>query len=81
MQALLRRLTFARPGLASVALAAAALIFGAVALDRAAEVAVKELLLHSRYRYMRVYRDGPPAHYLIVGNSRAGVHFPHSTDP
>jgi hypothetical protein len=81
MQALLRRLTCARPGLASIALAAAALIAGAIALDRVAEVVLKELLLHSRYRYMRVYRDGPPAQYLIVGNSRAGVHFPHSTDP
>jgi hypothetical protein len=81
MQALLARLTRGSPGLASVALAAAVLIAGAVALDRVAEIALKELLQHSRYRYMRVYRDGPPAQYLIIGNSRAGVHFPHSTDP
>jgi hypothetical protein len=83
MSALLTRLTrsVAPPGLASVALAAAILIAGAVVLDRVAELALKEVLLHSRYRYMRVYRDGPPAQYLIIGNSRAGVHFPHSTDP
>jgi len=62
-------------------LALLALLVGAIALDRAAELVLTQLLLHSKYRYLRVYRAGPAALYLIVGNSRAGVHFMHSTDP
>jgi hypothetical protein len=74
----------ARPppvNLTRAVIALLALLVGAVMLDRAAELVLTQLLLHSKYRYMRVYRAGPPAHYLVVGNSRAGVHFMHSTDP
>ncbi|MEZ5787735.1 MAG: hypothetical protein R3D62_14965 [Xanthobacteraceae bacterium] len=66
-------------GLASIAAATIVLIVVGVALDRAAVFGLKQLLLHSKYRYMRVYRPAPPAHYLVIGNSRAGVHFPTSS--
>ena len=66
--------------LANICLAALILFIGAVAFDRLVEFGLKQLLSHSSYRYMRVYAGGPPAQYLILGNSRAGVHFPHSTD-
>ncbi len=66
--------------LTNICLFAVILFAGAVAFDRLIEFGLKQLLSHSSYRYMRVYADGPPAQYLILGNSRAGVHFPHSTD-
>jgi hypothetical protein len=69
-----------RPSLSltTVVLAALALFVAGIALDRLAELGLKQVLLHSRYRYMRVYDEGAAARYLIIGNSRAGVHFPHS---
>jgi len=69
-----------RVSLQRILLAGILLFVGAIVLDRIAEVALKQLLLHSSYRYMRVYEQGPAAHYLIVGNSRAGSHFPHSAN-
>ncbi len=71
---------FALPpvSLGSVAAAALVLFVALVALDRVVEFGLKQLLLHSKYRYMEVYEPAPPARYLVIGNSRAGVHFPHS---
>ena len=76
---MITRLRLPSLGLISIAIAAIGLIVAAVALDRVSEFGLKQLLLHSKYRYMRVYQSAPPAHYLIIGNSRAGVHFPNGT--
>src|SRR5689334_21681258 len=66
-------------GLMTIILLGASLAGAAVVIDRVAEVGLKQLLLTSKYRYMRVYAAEPPARTLILGNSRGGVHFPHST--
>jgi hypothetical protein len=65
--------------LAAVVVAALVLSVGVIALDRIVAFGLKQLLLHSSYRYMRVYSEGPPAEYLVIGNSRAGDHFLHGT--
>jgi hypothetical protein len=50
-----------------------------VTVDRAVSAGLKRLLLASNYRYLRVYKPEPVAKYVVLGNSRAGAHFPHST--
>jgi hypothetical protein len=76
---LIKRLRLPPIGLISVATAAVGLLVAAIALDRVTEFGLKQQLLHSDYRYMRVYQAAAPARYLIIGNSRAGVHFPNGT--
>ena len=58
-------------------LAAVGLILGmVVAMDRAVASWMGDTLLRSSDRFMTVYRQGPPADVVILGNSRADNHFP-----
>jgi hypothetical protein len=50
-----------------------------VAMDRAVSAVLKRVLLASYDRYLRVYQPGPAATYVVLGDSRAGAHFPHSS--
>ena len=56
------------------------MVFAAfITVDRIVAVGLKRLLLASHYRYLRVYQPEPAAKYVVLGNSRAGAHFYHST--
>jgi hypothetical protein len=55
------------------------MVFAAfVTVDRAVSAGLKRVLLASHNRYLRVYQPGPAATAVVVGDSRAGAHFPHS---
>jgi hypothetical protein len=55
------------------------MVFAAfIAVDRAVSAGLKRLLMASHDRYLRVYQPGPAATSVVVGDSRAGAHFPHS---
>jgi hypothetical protein len=56
------------------------MVFAAfVAMDRAVSAGLKRVLLASHDRYLRVYQPGPAATSVVLGDSRAGAHFPHSS--
>ncbi|WP_448206713.1 hypothetical protein [Azospirillum sp. sgz302134] len=58
-------------------LAVVGLILGmVVGMDRLLASWMGETLRNSSDRFMTVYRDGPPADVVILGNSRADNHFP-----
>lgn len=48
-------------------------------VDRIVVTGLKRLLLVSHNRYLRVYQSEPAAKNVVLGNSRAGAHFYHST--
>jgi hypothetical protein len=60
-------------------LALCLMVFAAfVTVDRAVSAGLKRVLLASHDRYLRVYQPEPAATYVVLGDSRAGAHFPHS---
>jgi hypothetical protein len=55
------------------------MVFAAfVTVDRAVSAGLTRVLLASHDRYLRVYQPEPVATYVVLGDSRAGAHFPHS---
>ncbi len=55
------------------------MVFAAfITVDRAVSAGLKRVLSASHDRYLRVYQPGPAATSVVVGDSRAGAHFPHS---